>query len=107
MPAVVFVSTLEPKIGRRDELVQLLAEFAEHIRAERGCLEYSVYRPLGDDNGPFLVIQMYASVEAYREHSSWVRRQIPRLSELVATPPVPPALFEPLLLGGNPARESP
>jgi hypothetical protein len=32
MPEVVFVSTLEPKDGRRDELVEVLAELAKHIR---------------------------------------------------------------------------
>lgn len=95
------MSTLEPKSGRRDELVELLAEFAKHIRAEPECMQYSVHRPLGGDDGPLLVIQMYASVEAYREHSSWVRGQISRISELVATPPVPPALFEPVSLGAD------
>jgi quinol monooxygenase YgiN len=106
MPAVVFVSTLQPKNGRRDELVELLAELAKHIHAEPGCMQYSVHRPLGDDNGPLLVIQMYASVEAYREHNSWVRGQISRISELVATPPVPPTLFEPVSLGDDAAKES-
>ncbi len=105
MPAVVFVTTLEPKDGRRDELVALLAEFAEHIRGEPGFMQYSAYQPLGDDDGPLLVIQMYASVEAYREHNLWVRGQIPRLSELLAAPPAPPALFEPVSLGGDAAKE--
>ena len=45
MPAVVFVTTLEPKDGRRDELVGLLAELAKHIRGEPGFMQYSVYRP--------------------------------------------------------------
>ena len=107
MPAVVFVSTLEPKAGRRDELIELLAELAKHIHAEPGFMQYSVHRPLGDDNGPLLVIQMYASVEAYQEHSSWVRGQIPMLSELLATPPAPPVLFEPVPLGDEVAEEAP
>ena len=107
MPAVVFVSTLEPKNGRCDELVELLAELAKHVRAEPGCIEYSVHRPLGDNDGPLLVIQKYASAEAYREHSSWVSGQIPRISELIATPPVPPTLFEPVQLGDDAARECP
>lgn len=105
MPAVAFVSTLQPKNGRRDELVELLTELAKHIRAEPGYIEYSVHRPLGDDNGPLLVIQRYTSVEAYQEHSSWVRGQVPRISELLATPPAPPALFEPVQLGGDAATE--
>jgi quinol monooxygenase YgiN len=57
-------STLEPKDGRRDELVQLLAELAKHIRGEPGYLQYSVHRPLGEDKGPLLVIQRYTSLEA-------------------------------------------
>jgi quinol monooxygenase YgiN len=105
MPAVVFVTTLEPKDGRRDELVGLLAELAKHIRGEPGSVQYSVYRPLGGDSGPLLVIQMYASVEAYQEHNSWVRGQIPRISELLAASPAPPALFEPVPLGGDAAKE--
>jgi quinol monooxygenase YgiN len=99
MTAVVFASTLQPKNGRHDELVELLAELARHIRAEPGCIEYSVHRPLGDDNSPLLVIQRYASVEAYQEHSAWVRGQIPKISELLASLPAPPALFEPVPLG--------
>ena len=105
MPAVVFVTTLEPKDGRRDELVGLLAELAKHIRGEPRSVQYSVYRPLGGDSGPLLVIQMYASVEAYQEHNLWVRGQIPRISELLAAPPAPPALFEPVPLGGDAGKE--
>jgi hypothetical protein len=48
---------------------------------------------------------MYASVEAYQEHNSWVRGQIPRISELLAASPAPPALFEPVPLGGDAAKE--
>jgi hypothetical protein len=80
MPAVVFVTTLEPKEGRRDELVGLLAELAKHIRGEPGFMQY-------------------------QEHNSWVRGQIPRISELLAAPPAPPALFEPVPLGGDAAKE--
>ena len=106
MPAVVFASTLEPRSGRRDELVELLAELAQHMRAEPGCTQYSVHRPLGGGDGPLLIIQGYVSVEAYREHSAWVRGQLPRISALVATPPAPPVLFEPVSRGGDAAPES-
>jgi quinol monooxygenase YgiN len=107
MPEVVFVSTLEPKDGQRDELVQLLAELAKHIRGEPGYPQYSVHRPLGEDERPLLVIQRYTSLEAYQEHSSWARGQAPRISELLATPPAPPAppvLFEPVPLGDDAAK---
>ncbi len=104
MPEVVFVSTLEPKHGRHNELVELLAELAKHIRGEPGCLQYSVYRPLGEEKGSLLVIQRYTSLEAYQEHSSWARGQAPRISELLATPLTPPVLFEPVPLGDDAAK---
>ena len=74
MPEIVFVSTLEPKDGRRDELVELLAELAKHIRGEPGYLQYSVHRPLGEDKGPLLVIQVHLA------------RGVPR-AQLVGTRP--------------------
>ena len=101
MPEVVFASTMEPKDGHLDDLVQLLAELAAHIHDEAGCLQYSVYRPLGENRGPLLIMQRYASLEAYQEHSAWVRGQIPRISEHLAAPPAPPVLFEPVSLGGE------
>lgn len=104
MPEIVFVSTMEPKDGQRDQLVQLLAELAKHIRAEPVYLQYSVHRPLGEDTGPLLVIQRYTSLEAYQEHSSWARGQVSRINELLATPPVPPVLFEPVPLGDDAAK---
>ncbi|GAA1931853.1 SDR family NAD(P)-dependent oxidoreductase [Streptantibioticus ferralitis] len=104
--AVVAVSTMEPKHGRRDDLVAVLAELAQQIRAEPGCMHYSVHRTRGEDTGPLLVVQMFASIEAFTEHSSSVADQIPRISALLATPPVPPTLFEPVPLGGDAAKES-
>jgi NAD(P)-dependent dehydrogenase (short-subunit alcohol dehydrogenase family) len=103
---VVAVSTLKPKKGQRDHLLALLAELAPQIRAEPGCLRYSVHAARGDDNGPLLVIQMYASTEAFTAHSSAIAVQIPRLGALLETPPAPPALFGPVPSGGNPAKES-
>jgi NAD(P)-dependent dehydrogenase (short-subunit alcohol dehydrogenase family) len=103
---VVAVSTLEPKQGRHDDLLALLAELAPQIRAEAGCLRYSVHSPHGHDDGPLLVIQMFASAEAFTAHSSAIAAQIPRLSALLQTPPAPPALFGPVPSDGNPARQS-
>jgi NAD(P)-dependent dehydrogenase (short-subunit alcohol dehydrogenase family) len=103
---VIAVSTMKPKEGQRDHLLALLAELAPQIRADPGCLRYSVHSTRGDDNGPLLVIQMYASIEAFTAHSSAIAVQIPRLSALLETPPAPPALFGPVPSGGNPAMES-
>jgi quinol monooxygenase YgiN len=100
------VSTLEPKQPRRDDLLALLAELAPQIRAEPGCLSYSVHAERGDDHGRLLVIQTFASPEAFAAHSSVVAVQIPRLSALLETPPAPPTMFGPVPSGGNPAIES-
>ncbi|MFJ5306851.1 putative quinol monooxygenase [Streptomyces sp. NPDC088350] len=94
--AVVAVSTMEPRNGRREDLLEVLADLAPRIRAEPGCLHYSVHRARGDTDGPLLVIQMFASIEAFTEHSASVADQIPRIAALLATPPVPPTLFEPV-----------
>jgi len=100
------VSTLQPKNGQRDHLLALLAQLAPQIRAEPGCLRCSVHSARGDDNGPLLVIQEHASIEAYTAHSSATAAQLPRLSALLQTPPAPPAPFGPVPSGGNPATES-
>ena len=87
---IVAVSTLEPRKGRRDDLLAVLAELAPQIRAEPGCLRYSVHSAHGDGYGRLLVIQMFASIEAFTAHSSGIAAQIPRLSALLETPPAPP-----------------
>ncbi|WP_159056641.1 SDR family NAD(P)-dependent oxidoreductase [Streptomyces yokosukanensis] len=93
---VVAVSTMAPAKGRRADLVEVLTGLAPQIRAEPGCLHYSVHRARGDADGPLLVIQMFTSIEAFRAHSAAVADQIPRIGALLATPPAPPTLFEPV-----------
>ena len=103
---VVAVSTLMPKKGRRNDLVALLAELAPQIRAEPGCLRYSVHATRVDDNGPLLIIQEYTSADTFSAHSAAIAAQIPRLSSLLQSPPAPPTLFGPVQSDGNPVRES-
>jgi quinol monooxygenase YgiN len=93
--AAVAVSTMEPRNGRREDLLEVLAELAPQIRAEPGCLHYSAHRARGDADGPLLVIQMFASIEAFTEHSASVADQIPRIATHLATSPVPPTPIEP------------
>ncbi|MHC3475588.1 SDR family oxidoreductase [Streptomyces sp. 7R007] len=93
---VVAVSTMKAKNGRREDLVEVLAALAPQIRAEPGCLHYSVHRARGDADGPLLAIQVFASIEAFTQHSANVAAQIPRIAALLAAPPVPPTLFEPV-----------
>jgi quinol monooxygenase YgiN len=102
---VVAVGMMQPKPGRHAELIGLLAELAHQIHAEEGCRHYSVHRSLDDDD-PLLIIQMCASIEAFRRHSANIQAQVPRLAALIATAPAPPQLFTPVPLGGNLAKQS-
>ncbi|WP_269804149.1 hypothetical protein [Pseudonocardia kujensis] len=43
------------------------------------------------------MIQEFASIEGFWQHSRTVAEQIPQFGALLVKPPVPPALFEPVL----------
>ena len=98
MPEVVFVSRLEPKDGRRDELVELLAKLAKHIRGEPGYLQLLGARQLRRGQRP-----------APRHPEVHLARGVPRAQlvgmarhlgwRALATPPAPPVLLEPVPLG--------
>jgi quinol monooxygenase YgiN len=105
MSAVVAVSRLQPKPGRRDDLIEVLRELSKSIHQEAGGVHYSVHKPIDDEDGPLTIIQVCSSIEAFREHSAWMRPNIPKLADVVASPPQPPVLHEPVSLTGNP-RES-
>lgn len=92
---VVTMSTMRPKPGRGDDLAALLGELAPGIRAEPGCLRYSVHRAEGDADGSLLVLMEFVSAEAFRDHSARIAGQVPRIAELLAGPPAPPGLFGP------------
>jgi quinol monooxygenase YgiN len=102
MATFVFVNHLQAKAGRRDDLIQLLREFAVSMHAEAGCVHYSVHEPIDDDNGPLTVIQAYSSIEAFGEHSAWMEPRVAKLIPLLAFPPRPPVLNEQVSLGGHP-----
>ncbi|WP_327105900.1 putative quinol monooxygenase [Nonomuraea glycinis] len=52
MSAFVFVNRLQAKDGRRDELIELLREFAVSMHAEPGCVHYSIHKPVEDGRTP-------------------------------------------------------
>lgn len=105
MQTFVFVNQLQPKDGQRDQLVELLREFAVSMHAEPGGLHFSVHQPIDDENGPLTIIQAYSSVEAFEEHGAWMGPNVPRLIPLLASPPQPPILHHQVPLSGH-ARES-
>jgi NAD(P)-dependent dehydrogenase (short-subunit alcohol dehydrogenase family) len=96
---VATMSTMHPKSGRGRELLALLGELAPRIRAEPGCLRYSVHPTRNDDDGPVLILMEFTSTEAFTAHSARVAGQVPRIAELLHTPPAPPALFGPDVSG--------
>jgi quinol monooxygenase YgiN len=99
---VLAVSQLQPREEQRSELIALLRELAVSIHAEAGGIHYSVSQPIEDRDGPLTIIQACSSIEAFRDHSAWVRPQVPRLAALLAQPPRPPVLLEPVELSGDP-----
>lgn len=91
--AVATMSTMRPKPGRGRELVALLDELAPRIRAEPGCLRYTVHPTRDDDDGLVLVLMEFTSAEAFAAHSARVAPQVPKIAELLHAPLTPPALF--------------
>ncbi len=70
-------------------------------------MHYSVHRPLGDDDdGALLLVQAYASPEAFRSHGEKIHVDIPRVAALLESAAKPPPLYESLWLGGHAAKES-
>jgi hypothetical protein len=82
----------------------MLSELAPEIRAEPGCPRHSAH-PTGDDaDGPVLVLMEFTSPEAFAARSTRIARQVPRLAELLHTPPATPALFGPDASGSTAAN---
>ena len=101
MSTFVFVNRLQAKDGHREELIELLREFAISIHAELGCVHYSIHAPIEDETGPLTVIQAYSSMEAFQAHAAWMGPNVPRLATLLESPPQPPALLQQVPLSGD------
>lgn len=105
MSTYIVVNHLQPKEGLRDQLIELLREFAVSMHAEPGGIHYSVHQPIDDPSGPLAVVQAYSSVEAFEEHGAWMRSNVPSLAALLVSRPQPPVLHQQVSLSGH-ARES-
>jgi quinol monooxygenase YgiN len=71
MPAVVVVSRLFPQAGRLQDVLEVLNSSVARIHAEEpGCLLYAAHRARGDDNGPVVMVEKFASEEAFEVHGS-------------------------------------
>ncbi|MFJ7217747.1 SDR family oxidoreductase [Amycolatopsis sp. NPDC098790] len=90
---VVTMSTMRPKPGRENELLDLLRELAPRIRAEPGCLRYSAHLTRDAGHPAVLILMEFESREAFEAHSARIAGQVSRIAALLETPPAPPALF--------------
>ena len=93
--AVITANTFVPLAGRGDGLRALLDELRQRIVAEPGTLEYVVHPATDGDDGAVLVIQRFASGDAFRSHAVLMAELDGprRLAAMLATPPAPPRLF--------------
>ncbi len=67
MSAQVVVARIAGLAGRAPELRRLLADRADAVRSEPGCVSYDVAELLGEP-ATFLSVQTWTSAEAMREH---------------------------------------
>ena len=63
----VMVARWKPREGESEKIESILHELAAAIRKEPGSREFTVHRGL-DDPAEFLLYEVYASEQAFREH---------------------------------------
>ena len=82
----VMVARWRPRAGKSTQVEAILRELAAAIRREPGNLQFTVHRSR-DDADEFLLYEVYASEQAFREHQQTehfkrlvVERAVPLLS---------------------------
>jgi quinol monooxygenase YgiN len=65
--AYIMVARWRPREGETENIKSILSELAAAIRAEPGNLQFTVHRGR-DDANDFLLYEVYASEEAFRDH---------------------------------------
>jgi quinol monooxygenase YgiN len=87
MTGLVVVGDLDVLVGRRDELLELLAETQNRARKEPGCESYAFAEVAGEP-GHVLVCQEWADEPALEEHyrSAAFEQYQQRVGEFLARP---------------------
>jgi quinol monooxygenase YgiN len=83
------VATLEAAPGLGAELAAVVAEFADTVRAEEGCLRYDLFRVRRSEDA-FVMVERWASKEALLAHGTadhFVAMST-RLAALLREPPI-------------------
>lgn len=63
----VLVARWRPRAGNADKIEAILRELVPAIRREPGCRSFTVHRGY-DDKDEFLLYEIYASEQAFRDH---------------------------------------
>ena len=69
MTQVQIIARHTIKPGHESEVFALLAGFIDTARAEPGCFAFDAYRKIGDERS-YVLLERYASREAFTEHRS-------------------------------------
>jgi quinol monooxygenase YgiN len=101
MAEVVLIAKFVAKEGCLAELLDVLAVLAPRIQAEEpGCLRYAVHTAAGEQTGTVMMIEAFASADAFAEHraSATMAEFGPLLAALVDQP-IEVTVLEPVALG--------
>lgn len=61
------IARIAGKAGQAQQLRAALATLEQHIRREAGCLQFSFYQSISDENA-FVLIEHFASQAALHDH---------------------------------------
>ena len=65
----IMVARWQPRDGETEKVEAILRELAAAVRQEPGNLQFTVHRSLEDAND-FLLYEVYASEQAFRDHQA-------------------------------------
>jgi quinol monooxygenase YgiN len=83
----IFILKINPRKGKRQELIELLRTVEDHARLRTGCLECSILEECGE-NGAVFYMERWASSLAMQEHiQSPLYLRILAAMELAIDPP--------------------
>jgi quinol monooxygenase YgiN len=101
MSEVVVVAKLVPREGQMQTLLDVLNSLVPRVHAEEpGCLLYAPHVIRGQNDGPIVMIEKFASMQALEEHGATpaMIEHEPKLAAVLGGP-VEVTLLDPLTLG--------
>lgn len=86
--ALDVIATIEVQADRADEVVAVITDYLDVVRAEDGCIRYELFRVKRDPD-TLVMVERWASKEALRAHgtASHFVEMSGRLAALVAGAP--------------------